>query len=95
MAPADAVNAANCATVLEYKVKGAVLRTSDAGLNVIVVGDEIVYVPVVELGALILEVTSVPTVMVPDTFNESLTCIADESEELISLISIVFGIAVR
>jgi len=95
MAPADAVNAANCATVLEYKVKGAVLRTSDAGLNVIVVGDEIVYVPVVELGALILEVTSVPTVMVPDTFNESLTCIADESEELISLISIVFGTAVR
>ena len=94
MAPAVATKVDNCTTVLEYRVNGAVLSTSDVGLNVIVVGDEIVYVPVKELGAEIVEVLIVGTVKVPDMLTESLICIAEESPELISLTSKTFTLNV-
>ena len=76
-------------------MKGAVLITSDVGLNVIVVGEEIVYVPVAELGALMLAATMVPAVNVPDTFNESLMVMAEDSDDEITVTSMVFGTLCR
>ena len=94
MAPAEAVNAASCATVLEYRVNAAVLSVSEAGLSVIVDGDDMVYVPVAEAGALMLLATKLVVVSVPATFSESLICMADDSEEEILFVTNVLAVSV-
>ena len=68
---------------------GASFIISSTGSNVIVVGEVIVYVPVLSLGADIVETVIVSANIVPVTLSPSLIVTTVESLELIVFVSIV------